>query len=137
MGLGSRALLSPTSPSLLLSIGSALALGETSPSELDSNADLDLCYKEVYNELVRKDISPKGGDKRVRAEDGKPRLAYDHSLRGKGEKFVLITGQPSIGKTWFLSYVLVRRLLASRSAKRQSGSTLLPMSTCIRTSMQE
>jgi hypothetical protein len=40
------------------------------------------------------------------------------------EKAILILGQPGIGKTWFLSYVLVRRRLEGKPIIFQVGSYL-------------
>jgi hypothetical protein len=40
------------------------------------------------------------------------------------QKVILILGQPGIGKTWFLSYVLVRRLLEGKPIIFQVASNL-------------
>jgi len=37
------------------------------------------------------------------------------------KKIILIVGQPGIGKTWFLSYVLMRRLLEGKPTIFQAG----------------
>jgi hypothetical protein len=58
-------------------------------------------YREMYDILV--------ADHEHRLEHFRVKKFIPHYM-----KFSLILGQPGIGKTWFLSYVLVRRLLEGK-----------------------
>jgi len=65
-------------------------------------------YKEMYNILLEaQELRMKYLDKNDPIPDSK--------------KTILILGQPGIGKTWFLSYVLVRRLLEGKPTIFQNG----------------
>jgi hypothetical protein len=70
-------------------------------------------YREMYDILVAK-------------QEGRLNHVRDAELIPDQKKFILILGQPGIGKTWFLTYVLVRRLLEGmptifQVAKRSDG----------------
>ncbi|KAF8545093.1 hypothetical protein BDD12DRAFT_800727 [Trichophaea hybrida] len=68
-------------------------------------------YKELYQAIRSGEESRPGDIKRVRQEDGTVSLVTDRSLRQEIEKVFLITGHPGIGKTMYLSYLLVQRML--------------------------
>jgi len=70
-------------------------------------------YKEMYNILL---------------EAQKLRMKYldKNEPIPDSEKIILILGQPGIGKTWFLSYVLVRRLLEGKPTIFQDGENFGP-----------
>jgi hypothetical protein len=51
------------------------------------------------------------------------RIATSTAIRGKMDRAIIITGHPGIGKTWFLSYVLVERLLRFLPTIVQYGPT--------------
>ena len=66
-------------------------------------------YREMYDVLV---VDHEDRMKHVEKESEIPRF----------KKFTLILGQPGIGKTWFLSYALVRRLLEGKPTIFQAAN---------------
>jgi hypothetical protein len=66
-------------------------------------------YREMYDVLV---ADQEGRMKHVQAKRKIPVF----------KKFSLILGQPGIGKTWFLSYALVRRLLEGKPTIFQAAN---------------
>jgi hypothetical protein len=85
------------------------------------------CYAEMYDVLVEVGRTRIGGRKCAKTADGEYRYVNDRICRRNREKVCLISGQPGIGKTWFLSYLLVRRLLGGKPtiiqvSERQEGS---------------
>jgi len=64
-----------------------------------------------------------GATKRRRLEDGSYTYINTPERRQKAEKGYLICGQPGIGKTWFLTYLLTERLLLGLPTIFQIGSS--------------
>lgn len=85
-------------------------------------------YEELYRAIRAGEASRPGDRKRVRSEDGSVVLVADRNLRQEIEKVFLVIGHPGIGKTIFLSYLLVLRLLLGEPtivqlAERLDGAT--------------
>ena len=75
-----------------------------------------LLIREAYKEtlaMVKTYEAERVGDmKRVKLPDGTFKSIQDFSSRQATDKGYVISGHPGIGKTWFLSYLLVERLLS-------------------------
>ncbi|KAI5813435.1 hypothetical protein BZA77DRAFT_119709 [Pyronema omphalodes] len=70
-----------------------------------------MAYEELYLAIHSGEESRPGDVRRVRNEDGTVSLVTDRRIRQDMEKVFLIIGHPGIGKSLFLSYLLVKRLL--------------------------
>jgi len=60
----------------------------------------------------------------LKAQKGRMKYFEEGSIPD-GKKIILILGQPGIGKTWFLTYVLVRRLLKGKLTILQVGVSFI------------
>jgi len=82
----------------------------TGERRLPCRAD-ELLVRKAYEEMY---------DILLKAQKDRRKYPEEKCIPDK-EKIILILGQPGIGKTWFLSYVLVRRLLEGKPTIFQVG----------------
>jgi hypothetical protein len=82
------------------------------------------CYSEMYDVLVEDERTRIGERKCAKTADGEYCYVSDRSCRRNRDKVRIISGQPGIGKTWFLSYLLVRRLLGGKPTILQVSERL-------------
>ena len=81
------------------------------PHDLPCGAD-ELLVRDAYREMY---------DILLKAQEDRKKHLDEHRRIPNRKKIILILGQPGIGKTWFLSYVLVRRLLEGKPTLFQAG----------------
>jgi hypothetical protein len=85
-------------------------------SGISSGAQLegDSCLPCEANELLVRGAYREMYDILLRAQEGRLKDLQEWKAIPHRKKIILILGQPGIGKTWFLTYVLVRRLLEGK-----------------------
>jgi len=81
----------------------------------------DGCLPCLANELLVREAYREMYDILVACQED--RLKHTARIIPKWMKMILILGQPGIGKTWFLSYVLARRLLVGKPTIFQAHET--------------
>jgi hypothetical protein len=81
------------------------------PNHAEDSMLVRPAYEESYAMLCRYEDERPGRMKRKIGADGNFVMVAYKQMRALSEKAVIFTGQPGIGKSWFLAYILVERLL--------------------------
>jgi hypothetical protein len=81
------------------------------PNHAEDSMLVRHAYEESYAMLCRYEYERPGRMKRKIGADGNFVMVAYKQMRALSESAVIFTGQPGIGKSWFLAYILVERLL--------------------------